>query len=225
MNKGDRYENKAGLWLEVVCYNNAKSVLVKFDLTGYEVSTQASKIKSGSVKDVMSPYLYGVGFFGSKQRSLGDCRKSYDTWRHMMYRCYDEMSSETHPTYDGCTVCDEWHNFTLFNQWYSDNYIDGHHLDKDVRVDGNKVYSPSTCKFITIAENQMHSHAKVYEVTTPCGTVEIVSPLSAYCKDNGLSQPNMNKVANGERKHHKGYKVKALEETQSYWIEEGLLRV
>jgi hypothetical protein len=47
---------------------------------------------------------------------------------------------------------DEWKDFSVFKEWYDENYytVDGYkiHLDKDILVKGNKVYSPSTCVFV-----------------------------------------------------------------------------
>ena len=41
----------------------------------------------------------------------------YITWTHMLQRCYSEKSQLKHPTYKGCTVCDEWLIFSNFKTW------------------------------------------------------------------------------------------------------------
>lgn len=38
--------------------------------------------------------------------------------------------------------------FSNFKRWFDEHYIDGWHLDKDILVKGNKVYSPETCCFV-----------------------------------------------------------------------------
>lgn len=68
----------------------------------------------------------------------------YETWTHMLARCY----KPSRPTYQDCTVCDEWLTLSVFKEWYDANYIEGYELDKDLLVKGNKVYSPQTCCFI-----------------------------------------------------------------------------
>lgn len=77
--------------------------------------------------------------------------KEYDIWKSMMNRCYNEKSQIKRPTYIGCTVCDEWHSFQSFAQWYKDNSkgkTGRLELDKDLKVVGNKTYSPDTCLLI-----------------------------------------------------------------------------
>lgn len=207
---GSKHKNKLGYEFIVVDVVSARNILIRFVRTGYETRTQAVKIREGSVKDVFEPVYFGVGYYGSKQRELENPIPALNIWRHMLYRCYAEKAKHTHPTYDDCTVCDEWHNFTNFYYWYKENFIEGYHLDKDIKVSGNKVYSPETCMFVSHIENQRQSHSKTYLVTHPCGKTEIVSPLADFCRKHDLSQQNMAKVISGDRKHHKGFKAKLI---------------
>ena len=77
----------------------------------------------------------------------------------MLRRCYNERELNKQPTYRGCSVCDEWHNFQNFAQWYTDNYyeIDGEcmELDKDILHKGNKIYSPDNCVFVPQCINKL----------------------------------------------------------------------
>ncbi|MFT8312942.1 MAG: hypothetical protein ABF633_01660 [Clostridium sp.] len=79
-------------------------------------------------------------------------KKAYQTWSNMMTRCYNKKWQEKFPTYIGCSVCDEWHDYQVFAKWFYDNYyiINGHRmdLDKDILIKGNKIYSPNTCVFV-----------------------------------------------------------------------------
>lgn len=72
----------------------------------------------------------------------------YSVWHHMIERCYDEKVSKKHPTYIGCTVCNEWLTFSNFKRWMEQQDFQGMELDKDLLVAGNKLYSPETCSFI-----------------------------------------------------------------------------
>lgn len=97
---------------------------------------------------------YGVGLYekGEHPASInGINTKAYDAWRDMLRRCYSPKELEKHPTYIGCTVCNEWLNFQNFADWYCANYPqDGnkYQLDKDLKTLGNKVYSPESCLFV-----------------------------------------------------------------------------
>lgn len=73
---------------------------------------------------------------------------SYNIWKSMLYRCYSPKVHNRSPTYIGCTTCDEWLSFSNFKKWFDENYIEGFQLDKDILVEGNKVYSPDTCRFV-----------------------------------------------------------------------------
>lgn len=70
----------------------------------------------------------------------------------MLKRCYSDECQKKHPTYKDCTVCEEWHNYSDFKEWFDNNYyeIEGERmaLDKDILVKGNKIYSPNTCVFV-----------------------------------------------------------------------------
>ena len=81
--------------------------------------------------------------------------KSYIAWNNMLARCYSSKYQNKYPTYIGCNVCDEWLVFSNFKLFYDLNYKENFHLDKDLLVDGNKVYSPSTCIFIPLYINNL----------------------------------------------------------------------
>lgn len=88
----------------------------------------------------------GVGVFNGEKR---ECyTNTYQLWRSMIKRCYDNKSKIKHPEYKGCSVCNEWLTFSKFKEWYSQNYVEGYQLDKDILVKGNRVYSPDTCCFV-----------------------------------------------------------------------------
>ena len=74
--------------------------------------------------------------------------KVYSKWCNMLERGYCPKYKLKRPTYQGVTVCNDWLNFQTFAVWYMKqrfaNKID-YHLDKDLLVSGNKIYSPETC--------------------------------------------------------------------------------
>lgn len=93
--------------------------------------------------------VYGVGIKGDGVAKVnGKNTKSYITWSNMLERCYSPRCQKLYPTYVGCTVCNEWLYFPTFKEWFDANYVEGWHLDKDMLLNGNKIYSSTTCIFV-----------------------------------------------------------------------------
>lgn len=74
---------------------------------------------------------------------------SYSHWHSMLSRCYYYSV----PTYEDCKVCDEWLIFSNFKKWFDENYREGYVLDKDILIQGNRIYSPATCCFVPLLIN------------------------------------------------------------------------
>lgn len=140
----------------VTHYESARRVTVRFIDTGYSVITQSSHLRSGKVKDLLCRTVYGVGFIGDGKHSKIPNKQAYKSWNRMLKRCYSPSHHNKHPSYKSCTVCDEWHNFQSFAAWYESNYpkSGGADLDKDIKVIGNKTYSPETCLFVPSSVNK-----------------------------------------------------------------------
>lgn len=68
----------------------------------------------------------------------------------MLSRCY---SSKQYQTYSSCLVEDDWLVFSRFKTWMEQQDWENNHLDKDILVPGNKVYSSSTCVFVSMRIN------------------------------------------------------------------------
>lgn len=72
----------------------------------------------------------------------------YQTWKSMLARSYSNKFKQKNPTYNGTTVCGEWHSFMNFRSWMVEQDWKDKELDKDILSQGNKVYSPDTCVFV-----------------------------------------------------------------------------
>lgn len=95
-----------------------------------------------------------VGYVGGKQKQKTVWRCTYyQTWVSMMSRCYSAKFQERKPAYKGCSVATEWHLFSNFKAWMEKQQWEGLQLDKDLLFEGNKVYSPEACVFVTQAVN------------------------------------------------------------------------
>lgn len=82
-----------------------------------------------------------------KTKSIWKC-PFYVKWSAMLGRCYSKSHLKRRPTYKGCSVCKEWLTFSNFRLWMEKQDWEGKHLDKDILVKDNKVYSPETCVFV-----------------------------------------------------------------------------
>lgn len=84
----------------------------------------------------------------------------YRTWNAMLERAYCDKYEQKNHTYQGVTVCEDWHSFMNFRSWMETQDWEGKHLDKDLLVRGNKVYSPNTCVFVDGVVNKfLNGHA------------------------------------------------------------------
>lgn len=142
----------------------------------------------------MKPSVHGVGFRGSDIpiRIGGKLKPSYNTWVSMLRRCYDAAYKTRKPTYNDCSVCDSWHNYTTFDKWFSEHHIDGCELDKDLLIYGNKTYSPDTCVFVPREINMILVNKKSCRGKYPQGVSfrtnrnKFVAQIAIQGKQTGL---------------------------------------
>ena len=140
----------------IINYRKVKDIDVYFPKYDWTVKgVQYYNFKKGNIKCPYEKRTYGICYLGEGKYKAWKNNKDtrvYKTWKSMLQRCYDEKLQEKYPTYKGCVVCDEWHNFQNFAKWYEDNYYEVCDekmcLDKDILVKGNKIYSPETCIFV-----------------------------------------------------------------------------
>ncbi len=203
------YKSKTSGYFVVSEYVNARNTTVTFIQTGTTKQVQSNMIPAGSIKDESYPSMCGVGFIGKgKHRTQTDEKvmtKSYQTWKSMIRRCYSGKQQERQPTYIDCTVCPEWHNYQVFAEWFDKNYIEGFQLDKDIKIEGNKVYSPQTCLFVSSRVNMIKAHAKEREFISPQGKNIKIYNLEEFCRGTDLHPELMGKVFLGKQSHHKGW--------------------
>lgn len=154
---GDKYD-----YSQVKYYNNRTKVIILCP-------------KHGAFTQMPNMHLSGRGCPSCKaeKQRTGCCRYgvmdiieghtlSESRWRGMMGRCYGAQHTKA---YDGCEVCDEWKTYSNFKRWFDNHYVKGYHLDKDILVKGNKIYSPDTCCFVPQRINSLliRPHTKMHK--------------------------------------------------------------
>ena len=142
---GDRFELNNGGYATVTSYDGCFDIGIITN-TGFETITKSSQLIGGMVRDPLVRSVHGVGYLGIGEYLKRS--KSYRSWNGIHTRCYCEATSIRQPAYINCIVADTWHNYQNFKPWHKDNYVDGWHLDKDLLVPENVIYSPDKCIYV-----------------------------------------------------------------------------
>lgn len=98
----------------------------------------------------MPKKLYGIGI-----NDVKDCEEyisvkdpAYHCWKSMFRRCFSKIDLERNPTYVGCSIHSDWIRFSVFKEWFDENYKEGYQLDKDFIKETNKLYGKEFCVFL-----------------------------------------------------------------------------
>ena len=94
-------------------------------------------------------YVDGVRSNGTRKTKIIWICPYYQRWKGVLARCYCSNTQKRHPTYKGCTIYKDWLLFSNFRKWMVLQVWEGMEIDKDILFEGNKIYSPSTCVFIS----------------------------------------------------------------------------
>lgn len=231
---GETGINTFGSEMIIVNYKKAIDIDVYFPQYDWTAKNRTYRnFKKGEVKCPYEPKVYGIGYIGEgkyKCRENGKATRIYDAWCNMLQRCYDEKLHEKHPTYIKCKVCDEWHSFQNFAKWYEDNYYEvGNermHLDKDILVKHNKIYSQETCVFVPqtinklFVKRQNNRGDSVIGTTPKNGKYEVncslINPQTGKSKQEYLGLYDTQEKA---FKIYKYYKEKNIKEVADYYKE------
>ena len=173
--KGEKHTTNEGYEVEIIEYYGVKNCTIHFKCGFILKNLQYGAIKDGRIKYPFHPSVFSIGCFGvgeffQKRNGIRSC--TYNTWKNMLERCYSKKESYKHPSYKNVTVCKEWHNFQNFGEWFENNYIEGWHLDKDILIKGNKIYSPETCCFIPSKINTLFISCNSVRGKYPIGVIK-----------------------------------------------------
>ena len=166
---GKTFDTKSSGRLQVTGYDSSNEVTVLFLDTGFKTTTHLSLIRSGNVRDITLPHVLGVGYTEGlpTRNEFGGLILEYSYWQSMLARCYDKSKSK-----GIYSVSEDFLHYPIFKDWCK-NQIgfgnDGWHLDKDILVKGNTIYSESTCCFVPVEINCIFGSNKKVRGDNPIG--------------------------------------------------------
>lgn len=172
---GEEKLNNQGCMMKIITYRSHKDIDVQFndEFNTIVTNREYGDFKKGTIKNPNHVSVCGVGYIGQGNYNYKDNKDSYEAWRGMIRRCYDSQCHIKYPTYIGCAVCDEWHCFQTFCEWYYNNYYEIPEqriaLDKDILCKGNKIYSPDTCCFVPQCINTLFTKRDRNRGSLPIG--------------------------------------------------------
>lgn len=188
----EKYNNQ-GCLMKIVEYNKSSDIVVEFqDNYKYRINTIYANFKSGSIKNPYYPSVYGVGIIGTKYPRSVNCRniKEYETWRHVLRRCYDSELKGRQPTYNDVFCCDEWLCYENFYEWLHkqsnfDKWYEGKRwaVDKDIFTKRNKVYSPENCCLVPQNVNCLFLKREAERGDYPIGVRYTNDGFLAVCRN------------------------------------------
>lgn len=185
--------NNYGSRMKIIEYNHTDDIMVLFTESGYIKSTRFSQFEKGCLYSPYCKKAYRVGYHGEGEYKCftKDNKKTLEfyVWNDMIKRCYSENYLSKHETYRGCLVCDEWHNFQNFAEWFNKNFYkindEVMNLEKDILLKGNKIYSPETCIFVPQRINKLFVKANKSRGDLPIGVSwhNLKNKYTSYCNN------------------------------------------
>lgn len=153
---------RQGRHRDYVSYENS---IVQFS-TGQYGEYENTSVKGGRMKNALTPSVFGHGFHGIGTHTGkvgGVTSQVYSVWSGMIERCYSEKYQNKKTTYKGVVTDERWHNFQNFcdDIIFLVGYLEWTQapglwdIDKDVKQEGDKIYSKDTCCFLPQKFNTM----------------------------------------------------------------------
>ena len=184
---GTEKTNIQGCRMKIIEYVNSKEMKVQF-LDDYKavVKAQWKEFNNGHLLNPYFPTICGVGIVGGKNKRY---EFQYEYWKNILLRCYGTTVKEKYPTYQECTICEEWLLYDNFKKWCDENYYqienERMQIDKDILFKKNKHYSPNTCCFVPDRINCLIIKSDKIRGEYPIGV--------SYSKKSGLYIASMKK--------------------------------
>lgn len=219
---GETRINNFGSLMTIDEYRNSQDITVRFIESGYVTDSTYGTFVRGQIKSPYDRSVFNIGYLGEgkyKAKINGESTPQYQSWKSMLMRCYSEKFQNTHLTYRGCIIADEWLNFQNYAMWYDNNYyeIDGQRMEieKDILSGDIKIYSPDTCVFVPKGINMLFVKRDALRGDLPIGVRQNGKHYQARCNTGKGEQISLGTYQTPEEAHHayKQYKEQLIKET------------
>lgn len=192
--KGFVCKNKRGTEITLLERLSRTLWKAKVNSTSDKFIVNQSQIVDAGFKTPICRTVYDVGYIGCGEYfcrdSHGVISKEYTVWANMIKRCYTKYTKDkSNGLYDDITVCENWHNYQNFAEWFNsktkifeENNITPK-LDKDLL--GGKEYSPENCVILPNVINCSISESR--KTSKICHGVTVVnSKFVASIMEDGI---------------------------------------
>ena len=151
----------------------------------------------------------------------------YRQWHNMINRCYNAIKLNKDQRYIEVTVCHEWLTFSNFKKWMELQDWEGNQLDKDIVIEGSKIYSPETCAFIDKATNTLFGYHEKGRGDYPLGVCSTRGEeiFRARCSNGNDCTINLGHYTSQLDAHHEylKYKIKVIEKVAAKQSDERVI--
>ena len=178
----EKFITNQGYEISIIDYKGANNCTIEFNDKHKTIlhTIKMEHVRKGNIKNPFHPLVWGIGYLGIREYKKDydiELKPTYKKWNRLLERGYSKTLKEKYPTYKDIVVCEDWHNFQNFAEWYEENYKEGFQLDKDILIKGNKIYSEDTCCFVPYEINNLLSSNRKSRGDTPIG-------VSFHTRDN-----------------------------------------
>lgn len=192
--EGEERINNQGCLMKIIEYNSFRDIVVEFqDEYKAIVKSQYHHFIDCTIQNPYHPTICGVGILGNKYKTTmpnGKRIKEYKSWRNIIQRSFSNKYKNKKSTYKNVTCCDEWLVFDNFYEWIHrqsnfDRWLNNNawHVDKDILMKGNKIYSPHTCCLVPQRVNSLFIKDNAIRVGLPIGVRKHRNKYIAECHD------------------------------------------
>lgn len=177
-------------------------------------------------------HKFGIVDFEGKVTTNGKRNKDYSLWASILQRCYGDNTSARKGVYLGCSVSENFKSYSYFSSWcnnqigYTSKDSNGSvwHLDKDLLLKGNKIYSEDNCVFIPQQINALITKRESLRGEYPIGTSlnKRSGKFQANCKDGAgkLIYLGLHDTPEQAFQVYKTFKEALIKEVAEKWKED-----